>query len=59
MLIEIPNSSRMKRNEMATYLSVARPSLSRELSNMEKDGIIVIENGNIRINDYIKIQYYI
>ena len=59
MLIEIPNSSRMKRNEMAKYLSVARPSLSRELSNMEKDGIIVIENGNIRINDYIKIQYYI
>ncbi len=30
----------MNRNEMADFLGVARPSLSRELSNMQNDGLI-------------------
>ncbi len=46
----------MKRNEMADYLGVPRPSLSREMSNMKKDGIIDYNGNQIMIIDLIKLE---
>lgn len=42
----------MNREEFADYLSVARPSLSRELNKMQKDGLIKINGRSIQILDY-------
>lgn len=41
----------MNREEMADFLNVARPSLSRELMRMQKEGIITIHKKDIIIND--------
>lgn len=52
--IEDYNSLTIKlpsRNDMAKYLGVARPSLSRELMNMQKEGIISIEGKECKILD--------
>lgn len=42
----------MNREELADYLSVARPSLSRELKKMERDGIIEVDRDIIRVLNY-------
>lgn len=42
----------MNREEFADYLSVARPSLSRELTKMQKDGLIEIDRDIIRVMNY-------
>ena len=35
---------------MAEYLAVPRPSLSRELMSMQKDGLLKIEKDTIIVN---------
>lgn len=42
----------MNREEFADYLSVARPSLSRELNKMQKDGLVEVERDIIRVLSY-------
>lgn len=42
----------MNREELADYLSVARPSLSRELNKMQKDGLIEVDRDIIRVMNY-------
>lgn len=42
----------MNREEFADYLSVARPSLSRELNKMQKDGLIEVKKDIIRVLNY-------
>lgn len=47
----------MNREELAAYLNAARPSLSRELSQMQEEGLIKMEGrGNVRILDYARLQ---
>lgn len=42
---------RMKREELADFLGVARPSLSRELMRMQSDGLIEVSKKCIYIKD--------
>ncbi len=37
------------REELADFLGTTRPSLSRELSNMEKEGLIRVKKGSIEV----------
>ncbi|MBR1472217.1 MAG: Crp/Fnr family transcriptional regulator [Lachnospiraceae bacterium] len=41
----------MNREMFADFLGVARPSLSRELMNMQKEGLIVVDRDEVRICD--------
>ncbi len=41
----------MNREMFADFLGVARPSLSRELMNMQKDGLIAVDKEEVRICD--------
>ena len=41
----------MKRNELADFLNVSRPSLSREMCRMKEEGIIDFHMASIRIKD--------
>ncbi|MDD3766882.1 MAG: Crp/Fnr family transcriptional regulator [Eubacteriales bacterium] len=64
MLVSDPNRSNytslsMSRDEMADYLGVARPSLSRELMKMQNEGIIKVQGKNIIICDFEKIEEYL
>jgi len=43
--------SHMKREELADYLGTTRPSLSRELMNMQDEGLIIVDRSKIRILD--------
>lgn len=47
---------KMKREELADFLNVARPSLSRELMKMQEDGLVKIERNKIKIIDFDEIQ---
>ncbi len=47
MIFDLP----MKRQELAEFLNVKRPSLSRELSNMQQEGIIDVYRSTIKIKD--------
>lgn len=47
------------REELADYLNVTRPSLSRELGNMEKEGIIRLEGRKIIIVSQEKLEEYL
>lgn len=47
LIFEMP----MKRQEMADFLNVKRPSLSRELSNMQQDKIIEVYRSTVKILD--------
>ncbi len=38
------------REELANYLNVTRPSLSRELMKMQEEGMIQVEKGRIKLN---------
>jgi len=46
---------KMNRNEMANFLNVARPSLSRELARMRDEGLISYYNSSMRILDAEKL----
>lgn len=46
----------MNREEMADFLNTARPSLSRELMNMQEDGLIKIQKRDIFITDFEELQ---
>ena len=41
----------MNRNEMADFLNITRPSLSREMSRMKDDGILDFHRSSVRIMD--------
>lgn len=41
----------LKRNELAEYLNVSRPSLSRELVNMQDEGLIEFHKNSFKILD--------
>jgi CRP-like cAMP-binding protein len=47
MIFDMP----MKRQELAEFLNVKRPSLSRELSNMQRDNIIEVYRSSVKILD--------
>ncbi|MDO4285878.1 MAG: Crp/Fnr family transcriptional regulator [Eubacteriales bacterium] len=47
------------REMMAELLSVARPSLSRELSHMEKEGLIELKDKGIVIRDAAALEKYL
>ena len=47
------------REELADYLNVTRPSLSRELGNMEKEGIVKLESRKIIIMSQEKLEEYL
>lgn len=47
------------REEMAEYMNVTRPSLSRELGSMQKEGILEIQGRDIRIADWEKFEMYL
>lgn len=46
----------MNREEFASYLNVARPSLSRELLNMQEDGLIRLKGKEILIVDFVLLE---
>ncbi|MCJ7769864.1 MAG: Crp/Fnr family transcriptional regulator [Dehalococcoidales bacterium] len=46
----------MKRHELADYLGIPRPSLSREMIMMKKDGIIDYDGSWVQINDILKLE---
>lgn len=46
----------MKRHELADYLNIPRPSLSRELGSMRDEGIIEFNGHCITINDLLKLE---
>jgi CRP-like cAMP-binding protein len=48
----------MKRNELADYLNIPRPSLSREMSMMKKDGLLDYRGAWIEIKDIIALENY-
>lgn len=52
MIFDIP----MNRQELAEFLNVKRPSLSRELSNMQRDNIIEIYRSSVKIRDIKKLR---
>jgi CRP-like cAMP-binding protein len=41
----------MKRYELAAYLNVSRPSLSREMSSMRRENLIDFNGSSIRIKN--------
>lgn len=45
----------LKRQELSEFLGVTRPSLSREFSNMQKDGIIDVYRSSVKILDLEKL----
>ena len=47
---------KMNREELADFLSVARPSLSRELMKMQEDGLLNISGKKIKILDFEALQ---
>lgn len=46
----------MNRQEMSEFLNVTRPSLSRELSNMQKDNIIEVYRSSVKIKDLERLK---
>lgn len=46
----------MTREELADFLNTARPSLSRELMNMQDDGLIKIQKRDIFITNFDELQ---
>lgn len=45
----------MNREQMAAYLGVTRPSLSRELMKMQREGIIELDKKEIRVPDISRL----
>ncbi|MDD5590647.1 MAG: Crp/Fnr family transcriptional regulator [Dehalococcoidales bacterium] len=46
----------MKRHELADYLNIPRPSLSREMGSMRDDGIIEFEGSHVTIKNALKLE---
>jgi len=46
----------MKRHELADYLSIPRPSLSREMGLMRKEGIIEFDGSSIKIKNILMLE---
>jgi len=46
----------LKRNEMAEFLNVARPSLSREMCRMRAEGIIDFHKASIKIKNLVALR---
>lgn len=60
LLAESPGGRvNLPREEMADYLGVARPSLSRELSRMAGEGLIAIDGREISAADGTKLEEYL
>lgn len=51
-------SLKMNREELADYLGVARPSLSRALMRMQEEGILEVGKKHIKILDFGKIEVF-
>ncbi|MBP8598585.1 MAG: Crp/Fnr family transcriptional regulator [Selenomonas sp.] len=49
----------VSREFLAAYLAVTRPSLSRELSAMQRDGILEVEGKVIRVTDMDRFEEYL
>lgn len=47
------------REYLAAYLAVTRPSLSRELSAMQREGILVVHGKSIRVADMDRFEEYL
>ena len=47
------------REQMAEYMNVARPSLSRELSRMQEEGIIELSGREITVKDQERLESYL
>ena len=47
----------MNREQLADFLGVARPSLSRELMRMQKDGLIKVDRKTIKICDRDAVEF--
>ena len=47
------------REFMAAYLAVTRPSLSRELSAMQRDGILAVDGKSIKVLDMDRFEEYL
>lgn len=43
---------KMNREQLASYLGVARPSLSRELMKMQEEGILIAEKNSIQVVNF-------
>jgi len=50
------SSVAMNREEMADFLNVARPSLSRELMKMQEDGLIKIKGKRLILTDFEQLK---
>jgi CRP-like cAMP-binding protein len=46
----------MKRHELADYLSIPRPSLSREMGLMRDEGIIDFDGSSVTVKDALKLE---
>jgi CRP-like cAMP-binding protein len=49
----------MKRHELADYLNVSRPALSKEMSLMRSEDIIDFDGSTIKIKDIKSLERYI
>ncbi len=49
----------MNREQMADYMSVTRPSLSREISAMADEGIIAVQGRMLRVLDQDRLEEYL
>ena len=49
----------LSREEMADYLNITRPSLSRELGKMQEEGILELSRRQILVKDQEKLEFYL
>ena len=49
----------LSREEMADYLNITRPSLSRELGKMQEEGILELDRRQILVKDKEKMELYL
>ena len=49
----------LSREEMADYLNITRPSLSRELGQMQEEGILELSRRQILVKDQEKLEFYL
>lgn len=58
-LLQTGDSARMPREEMAAWLAVTRPALSRELGAMQREGLISLNGREIVIKDKAGLEEYL
>ncbi len=46
----------LKRHELADYLGIPRPSLSREMIDMQRDGIIAFKGSDIEVKNVLELE---